>query len=381
MSEPTSSGALDWLDEILQDPCFDSAPDFGLMESDRIGIYMSDDAPHMQERWIIEDRKGDAIEDKVTCSCAECQEKGCDEFEWKTGRQLACHARDMNHRSYACVRENCNEAFVSLGELECHQGIPHDVGHNRIHSGHPYRCIECEKDFGYKANLLRHSQEKQHKPYGCSCGTLFSRIDVLNRHLKSFDTGIPQYPCTFCKRHRGADGFRRKDHLSQHLKQYHHHEIDTPTGTKNGALTSASRLKIIFPVCTHLDCQQYRGPEFQQLPRLTKEAQKPFRSQSEFTKHMREEHNECIFPCDILGCSRVGRRGYFREKDLIKHRQQEHPEQEAYKPLGKESRYQCTEPGCNANLDWSSAYYHQYIHHELNAACSIAMPAHPVDTI
>ncbi|KAJ8060032.1 hypothetical protein OCU04_011643 [Sclerotinia nivalis] len=81
---------------------------------------------------------------------------------------------------------------------------------------------------------------------------------------------------------------------------------------------------------------------------------------------MREEHNESTFPCNIAGCSRVGRRGYFREKDLIKHRRQEHPEDESYIPVGKGTRYQCTEPGCNAILDQSSIHGHHFVHEWTN---------------
>jgi len=102
----------------------------------------------------------------------------------------------------------------------------------------------------------------------------------------------------------------------------------------------------------------YRGPEFQQLPRSAKEAGKPFATQSEYTKHMREEHEQCPFNCDIAGCARTGRRGYFREKDLIKHRYEQHPDAPPYLAIGRETSVRCTEAGCDAVLHPSSMTYH-----------------------
>src|SRR6266536_5533010 len=49
-------------------------------------------------------------------------------------------------------------------------------------------------------NLHRHRKEHQHQPYACECGSLFSRQDVLDRHLDGFSTDAPRYPCIFCRR-------------------------------------------------------------------------------------------------------------------------------------------------------------------------------------
>jgi len=127
-----------------------------------------------------------------------------------------------------------------------------------------------------------------------------------------------------------------------------------------------SRLKFVFPVCTHPDCPKFREPEFQQLSRSAKEAGKPFHSQSEYTKHMRDEHNECLYPCDVAGCERIGRKGYFREKDLIKHRREQHPDAAPYNLLKRELKYRCTEPGCGAVLEPSSIKWHHDMHDDWN---------------
>jgi len=266
------------------------------------------------------------------------------------------HAKSYNHGAYSCQVNDCDRTFISHAERDAHEKRPHISGHGRVSTSTPNDCVECEETFRSKADLLRHSNATQHQSYGCECGALFSRLDVLNRHLESFSTEDPKHPCKYCKLHRGPNGFRRLDHLMQHIRNYHHLEVeDEITG-------SGSRLKFVFPICSHPGCPQYRDEAFKQLPRRIQAENKPFNSQSAYTKHMRDEHNECPFPCDVPGCSRIGRRGYFREKDLLNHRRQEHPDAPKYVVTKRELRIRCTEPGCNALLQPSSIIFHVRIH-------------------
>jgi len=279
--------------------------------------------------------------------------------EFSVGNQWGklWHAKKTQHLPFACKFVGCNRAFAAGTERDAHQKRPHVSGHGRVTTATPDDCIECEESFFSKAELLRHATEQQHQPYGCECGSLFSRLDVLNRHLETFDLNDPKYH-NYCKRHRGPDGFRRLDHLRQHIRNYHHLEADK--GSKPG---SRLRLKYAFPVCSHPGCQFYRDETFKELPRGLQAQRKPFHSQSAYTKHMRDEHNECPFPCDVLGCHRVGRKGYFREKDLLSHRREHHPDAVPYQITKREVRIQCTEPNCNALLDASSLHDHlQYRH-------------------
>jgi len=189
---------------------------------------------------------------------------------------------------------------------------------------------------------------------------LFSRIDVLNRHLRSLSTEEPPYPCRYCKRHRGPDGFKRRDHLLQHIRNYHHHEQD--------AANTISPLKYYFPTCPRRDCPHYRDESFPKLPRSAQEQNKPFNSQAAYTKHMRDEHNQCTFPCDVAGCDRVGRRGYFREKDLLKHRKNQHPDALQYQITKRKMHVVCTESNCDAVLAPSSIRRHILEHADRSAA-------------
>ena len=269
------------------------------------------------------------------------------------------HAKSSNHGAWSCRVPGCQRTFVASDERNAHERRPHTPGHGRISTPTPNDCVECMETLPKKADLLRHAKEAQHQPYGCECGALFSRLDVLNRHLESFSSEDPRYPCKYCKLHRGPDGFRRLDHLNQHIRNYHHLEIEDQTSA------AESRLKYVFPVCSHPNCPHYRDEAFKQLPRKAQADNKPFHSQSAYTKHMRDEHNECAFPCDIAGCSRTGRRGYFREKDLLNHRRQEHPDAPTYTVTKRELRVRCTEPGCDKLLDPTSMPDHLNWTHRL----------------
>ncbi|KAH8601700.1 hypothetical protein B0O99DRAFT_736067 [Bisporella sp. PMI_857] len=284
-------------------------------------------------------------------SCGEC---------FRYHDDVIYHIKKNRHPAFRCNVAGCTQTFVSLKERAAHHKLPHSTNeHGRVTMATPFDCAECLQSCNSKAELLRHSKECQHQPYRCECGQAFSRLDVLNRHIKSFDTSVPNFPCMFCRLHRGENGFRRADHLRQHERNYHRHQIET--GTINQEETRPA-LKYVFPVCSHAGCPKYRNPEFHQLSHSIREANKPFAKLSEYTQHMRDEHNECLYPCDVAGCNRVGRRGYFREKDLMKHRKEQHPDADLYKVSDQVFMHTCTEPGCGKTLALSSVGTHYQYH-------------------
>ncbi|OTB01347.1 hypothetical protein M426DRAFT_220079 [Hypoxylon sp. CI-4A] len=89
----------------------------------------------------------------------------------------------------------------------------------------PLACVECPITFETNDQLRKHGEQMKHHPYGCTCGRNFTRLDALNRHITSEALNAPQFPCEYCYARQGENGFRRRDHLVQHLK--HYHKIET----------------------------------------------------------------------------------------------------------------------------------------------------------
>ncbi|KAK1719746.1 hypothetical protein BDP67DRAFT_131685 [Colletotrichum lupini] len=285
---------------------------------------------------------------KALLTCAECGE------QFQSERLVSWHASRTRHEAYLCLSPGCGKRFVSSRERDAHQRRPHLEGHERIEMGHPFACVECSVEFRNKSKLQEHANEAQHNPFACSCGKNFARLDVLHRHLDSMGTDMPKFPCQFCKSHRGENGFRRRDHLRQHVRGYHRFEAEG----KNEDIMPSRRGKYQTPpVCHFADCLHHRDENFKTLSREEQTRSKPFETQSEYTKHMKNAHDFTAFPCTVRCCSKTGARGYAREKDLIKHRKKEHPEAGVYVPAPRDTRITC--PVCGTSRGPNSVHYHR----------------------
>jgi hypothetical protein len=275
---------------------------------------------------------------------------------------LLWHGRVSGHRPFACEVEDCRELFRTPEESAAHRRSVHIRGeHERLAGPGPNACLECHAVFPNVSQLRLHANEAQHSPFGCSCGKTFARLDVLNRHHDSLGVGTPKYPCSYCKRHRGKNGFRRRDHLLQHIRGYHKFEAEDKVGQINN-FRNCSSAKV--HVCPHANCPHHRGKSFWELPRTEQLRQKPFEKQSEYTKHLKEVHQETPFPCTITGCDRSGPKGYVNEKALITHRKEKHPEAAPYVAEARDIRVECPNPGCirrynPGNLNWHILFKHR----------------------
>lgn len=185
-------------------------------------------------------------------------------------------------------------------------------------TAHP--CPHCEKRFDTLHKLGGHGIQAKHAVFLCpfeGCRKAFDHTYSLRRHCEGH-TGGPRYPCPHCPKYRGQAGFKRKDHLTQHLRGYHH--IDEHRNSQAWA-------------CPHVGCADscYREGAFNEigLPKSfsAEDARAVFRSSAEFQKHMRKVHDESPFECRALNCERRAGKGYFRGRDLEKHQQKEHPEE------------------------------------------------------
>jgi hypothetical protein len=196
---------------------------------------------------------------------------------------------------------------------------PHCRAHREI------VCNECSEHLPHKSALDNHAKQTQHRAYACSCSATFTRLDVLDRHIQTFNPKT-FYPYTYCSKFSGLRAFTRQDHLTQHLRGYHKMESLTKSTTDAQSLLDLTRNpKTSSLSCPYKDClyhqeavgNQTSSPKFQN-------ASMWFHTQKDFTKHIREVHDESLYPCDVSGCDRIKGRGFCRKRDLLKHQKDYH---------------------------------------------------------
>ncbi|KAH6990399.1 hypothetical protein BKA56DRAFT_206117 [Ilyonectria sp. MPI-CAGE-AT-0026] len=221
-------------------------------------------------------------------------------------------------------------------------------------------CIECGSVMTSKSNLDFHGTDEGHSPFACTCGRRFSRSDVLTRHLKTKNNTQPQHPCPYCKRHRGKSAFHRRDHLKQHIVEYH--KFDNEETIPCIKPSNISWYPFIG-ACAEPTCPDYRDISFYCLSDSEQKKTQPFPKLSEYNKHMRDVHSIAPFPCAASGCDRVGAKGYLREKDLINHHRSMHPDRQPYLPKGRRTGdVQCPYPGCTKVFDYWDSETHVRTH-------------------
>ncbi|KAI0864493.1 hypothetical protein F4860DRAFT_529115 [Xylaria cubensis] len=145
----------------------------------------------------------------------------------------------------------------------------------------------------------------------------------LERHVQNNtkQLQLDLHPCAECPTYQGKNGFKRKDHLVQHLRVFHKWDDD-----QLATLTSAgqnSRLKI--PTCHFPECDYYRDPSFKDMGIREQAKNRPFDKQSHYTDHMKREHDWSPYPCKVVGCSKVNGAGFFSITALEKHYKGKHP--------------------------------------------------------
>ncbi len=122
--------------------------------------------------------------------------------------------------------------------------------HECEHHPNMRRCSECGVKTHSTGELEWHALRTGHGALLCpqdGCDSTFSRFDVMRRHYLNHAADVQRYPCPHCKKYRGKNGFKRKDHLTQHLRGYHH-------------IGEVENIEFIFEKsCPHGDCFAYRG--------------------------------------------------------------------------------------------------------------------------
>jgi hypothetical protein len=182
-------------------------------------------------------------------------------------------------------------------------------------------CQECNFQFPNRSLLDKHAKETQHAPYRCKCGKGFSRLDVIGRHIQS-SLATNSYPCPYCKKHRGSRAFVRRDHLTQHLRGYHNMESENHSEEDQFQPSPRKRNKTFK--CPHGTCSYAPGSSTKSGLAPPHRLIRTFPTQGGLMKHLREVHDESLFPCTETGCSRIGGKGFLRKTDLVEHAKDHH---------------------------------------------------------
>ena len=180
--------------------------------------------------------------------------------------------------------------------------------HTNQHHPEIRTCHECGKLFETTHLVNEHAVSEHHSAYACpekGCRELFTRDDVLRRHLNSTHRKEKgKFTCHFCV--DNSKSFGRKDHLQQHMRIFH----------RIGNLKKRSTARW----CPHEDCP-YSADQAQQ--NSTDDSTLCFKSSRDYACHMREVHKESLYFCQERGCGLRGK-GYLRERDLARHMQRDH---------------------------------------------------------
>ncbi|KAI0418446.1 hypothetical protein F5X98DRAFT_373920 [Xylaria grammica] len=130
-------------------------------------------------------------------------------------------------------------------------------------------------------------------PFKCHCGKTFKSLFTLKRHIKGSNKDlIPQYPCSECPAYQGKNGFKRKDNLKQHLMFFHKYDDDKLATL----LPSRQTRRSAILVCHYENCEYYRGPDFKGMSIRAQDKNRPFHRQSDYTRHMKDEHDWSPYP-------------------------------------------------------------------------------------
>ncbi|KAK5637368.1 hypothetical protein RRF57_013080 [Xylaria bambusicola] len=182
-------------------------------------------------------------------------------------------------------------------------------------------------DHKHASHAKQHFALSTSRPFKCDCGQEFTKLCSMKRHIQGFEkSSDPRFPCPECTKYQGKDGFRRKDHLVQHYRTFHNYDDDQLAELFPPKFMAFKRRKYIISVCHFETCEYYRGPDFQELGIEQQEKNRPFHKQSDYTMHMRHEHDWSPYPCKVRGCSKIGGKGYFNANELETHCQNKHPE-------------------------------------------------------
>ncbi|KAH8784628.1 hypothetical protein BGZ57DRAFT_187731 [Hyaloscypha finlandica] len=113
------------------------------------------------------------------------------------------------------------EVLSTKNPLTC--GLP-SISSNSLQGSQLFNCVKTSEESSPKSSMTAGSAVPPSGPFICDideCHRSYKRVHEMRRH-KRVHSSTKQHACIFtnCRR-SGQNGFSRKDHLRQHLRQAH----------------------------------------------------------------------------------------------------------------------------------------------------------------
>ena len=123
--------------------------------------------------------------------------------------------------------------------------------------------------------------------------------------------------------YRGKDGFKRKDHLVQHMRNYHKMEDYAPI---NGVCRESYcyfRYIALDGLAKHMLETHHSSPYVCREPNCDRVGMNGFENVKDLKAHEKDTHVS-EFQCTQSTCDRIGNNGWKRKRDMVKHLQKAH---------------------------------------------------------
>ncbi|KAI1130890.1 hypothetical protein F5Y10DRAFT_234596 [Nemania abortiva] len=156
------------------------------------------------------------------------------------------------------------------------------------------------------------------RPPECLCGKPFTRPSSLKRHINE-KNGALEHLCPACIGNQGNGAFKRSRDLRKHLQSIHGYD----NARLEELFPSSQARGFAIPVCHFAGCE-YSRPDFKDKSIQERRRVRPFHRQSDYTKHMKLQHNWSPYPCNVPDCKRTGKNGFFGTLAFETHYKKEH---------------------------------------------------------
>lgn len=147
--------------------------------------------------------------------------------------------------------------------------------------------------------------------------------DYLTQRQRHLVARIEVTKLMVLRSYRGNGGFKRKDHLVQHMRNYHRMENDAPINGLCGERRCWFSYTSLDGLQKHMLEAHQSSPYVCREPNCDRVGMNGFENKKDLKAHGKNDHIS-PYQCTQSGCDRVGNKGWKRKRDMIKHIEKVH---------------------------------------------------------